>query len=155
MKRSKIFSLSSVFLIGMLFLGVAWYVRAIGSGKRYGPITCSACSLGSPQADAATVVFISVWERKVAQTPMFWTQMIVHPGDVVIVCNARACVPYTKTDSGQYMGGTADPQRSSPPRSAAGRRGRGGVRGGGSVGTGPGCVGKCTGTVTVGKARKR
>jgi len=148
-------------LIGLvLTCGAIWCVDATGGGKRYGPLTCSACRLANPQADDATVAFLAVWERLVAATPAFWTQMIVYPGDAVVVCNGKACVSYTKTDSGQYMGATPVPQSPGPGfvnRGVGGGSGGGGggstsrpPGGGGSIGT---CVTRCKGTVTVGEAR--
>ena len=148
-------SCARVLLVGLLLTcGVIWYVDAAGEGKLYGPLQCRACGLANPQADKATATFLAVWERKVASPPLLWTQMIVNPGDTVLVCNRQACVRYTKTDSGQYTGGAAVPQSSGPGVGNGGGGGSGGGRspGGGSIGGG-GCIGKCTGTVTVGGAK--
>lgn len=150
-------------LIGVILTcAVIWYVEATGGAKRYGPLTCVACRLAHPQADDATKAFLKSWEGMVARTPAFWTQMIVEPGDIVVVCNSKACVSYAKTDSGQYMGGDPVPQ-SPGPGVIIQRGGGGGGAGdggdarrrpaGGGIGIGT-CIGKCNGSVTVGGARQ-
>lgn len=147
-----------VVMIGVvLTCGVVWYVDATGGPKRYGPLTCAGCRLAHPQADDATKAFLKSWEDLVARTPAFWTQMIVEPGDIVVVCNSKACVSYTKTDSGQYMGGDPVPQSPGPGVIIRGVGGGGGDArrrpAGGGVGIGT-CIGKCNGSVTVGGARQ-
>ncbi len=87
--------------------------------------------------------------------------MIVESGDIVVVCNSKACVSYTKTDSGQYTGKDAVPQSPGPGVIQRPGVGEGGGRGGaahrrpagGGIGVGT-CIGKCNGVVTVSGARQ-
>lgn len=135
-----------------------WYVKAATSGELYGPFSCEACHVGSPNPDPITSVFLTQWEAAARRNTFAPINMV--PGDKIMICNAGGCVTYTKTDSGNYFGGKPEQQTSTPSNGGAGGigsgsgygRGQGVGRGGGAdlpSGSHGGNSGK-TGAVTVG-----
>ncbi|UKE63195.1 hypothetical protein KM539_06955 [Xanthomonas translucens pv. poae] len=97
-------------------------------------------------ADSNTKDYIN---KKVYEMEKKFFPTNVHVGDKIVVCNANACVTYTKTDSNRWLGNTAVPRTTS---SNGGEGGGGGGGGGSSGGVNlpGGCIGHCNGTVTVG-----
>lgn len=133
---------AALFLTGFVLAG-----SSTGSPEIYGPYVCSACSLGTPVPDAATNAYINSMDYSVNDNPLniFVNNSFAVAGDRFIICNATACVTYTRTNSNHFDG--ASPR----PRTSSGGGGGGGTPVGGSGPGAPGCVYGCgTGTVTVG-----
>ncbi len=134
--------------------GWVFYAKATEGGQTYGPLPCSACRLETPMPGPGTQTFLDAWAWDVRHTTAVWTQIVVKPNDKIVVCNGTACVTYTMTDSNSYLGGQATPQTSTPGGGGGGGGGEGGGGGGGggggtNLGGSGGCVGNCTGVVTV------
>ncbi|MQS41111.1 hypothetical protein FFY77_05230 [Xanthomonas translucens pv. translucens] len=101
-------------------------------------------------ADSNTQDYI---KNKVSEMENKFFPTNVNTGDKIVVCNANACVTYTRTDSNGWLGGAAATRTTSSNGGGGGGGGEGGGGGGGSSGgvnLPGGCIGHCNGTVTVG-----
>lgn len=108
-------NICSVLLAAILILGGwVWYAKASEGGELFGPLSCPACKLESPEPGVGTRTFLEAWAWDVRHT--YWppNQMYVNVNDKIMVCNGQSCVTYTLTDSGQYFGGKRESQTSSP-----------------------------------------
>jgi len=121
----------------------------------YGPFVCEVCQLRRPAADVATKAYIDYMDNWLADGGNYKPL----ESDKFMVCNSEYCVVYTRTASGDFMGGAATPM-TFPGGGSGGDGGGGGgaAGGGGGIDQGHGnwgneppmCDGPCSGTVTVG-----
>ncbi|MDN8643457.1 hypothetical protein [Stenotrophomonas indicatrix] len=128
------FTTTALSIALVVICGWVLYAKATEGGQTYGPLPCSGCNLETPMPGPGTQTFLDAWTWDVRHTIAVWTQIVVVPGDKIIVCNGSSCVTYTMTNSNSYLGGPPTPQTSSPGGGAGG--GIGG--GGGSEGDGGG-----------------
>lgn len=136
----------------LFFTGFVLAGSSTGSPEIYGPYICTACSLGTPVPDAATNAYINSMDYSVNNNPLniFVDNSFAVAGDQFIICNATACVTYTRTHSNHFDGASPRPRTSSGGGGGSG----GGTPVGGSGPGAPGCVYGCgTGTVTVGSPK--
>lgn len=126
-------------IVALAVLGSSIYVIAGTNGQpgTYGPYECaSSCSLGTPVADAGTAAYIAQVDNEqnggTFFNPMRNTRVA---GDKFVVCAPAACVTYTRTDSGHFLGGGAVPRTngggggSYTPPGVGGNPGSGGIGG--------------------------
>ncbi|WP_141697098.1 hypothetical protein [Xanthomonas translucens] len=137
---------------GFIALGLVGIYAYADESKMYGPYACSTCTVDTPMADSNTKDYIN---KKVSEMENKFFPTNVNVGDKIVVCNANACVTYTKTDSNRWLGNTAVPRTTSSNGGGGGGEGGGGGGGGGGGSSGGvnlpgGCIGHCNGTVTVG-----
>lgn len=148
-------------IVILLIAFFAYKSFANGSSSTiWGPYHCksSSCFLKTPVADIGTLAYIytmdnynyvynshplGIFDRK--------------PGDQFVICNDTHCVTYTRTASGDFMGGA--PVERQTPREGGGS-GDGPRPGGSGNNRGPndlapvgGCYAKCNPNVNVGKPK--
>lgn len=99
----------SLALTGSAILVIA---GSMGNPETYGPLTCgtSACLLQTPVLDVGTAAYIAHHDN-IFNGPTWYspTQDTRVAGDKFVVCTSIACVSYTRTHSGGFLGGTAIP----------------------------------------------
>lgn len=100
---------------------------------------CSNCPVGYPRIDSTTKNEIALVRDSLNRQQATSTTWIT-PGDVIVICNASACVKYEVTSGGEgYHGISHGPQS---PLTGGGGGGGGGDFGGGFGG---GAAGEVTG----------
>lgn len=83
-----------------------------GMPGTYGPYNCGApCKVGMPSPDPGTAEYLSTMSASVSDQVSEYRPVV---GDVFIICNASFCGTYTRTNSNNFHGLRADPQRNHP-----------------------------------------
>lgn len=138
---SKLCAVSLLGGVPLILAGLVYGGDIHGGAQTYGPYVCSSCSLGRPVMDAATSARISSIDADIHDGVFDNWSHKEASGDGFIVCNATACVTYSRTDSGGFVGGEATPRVSGGGGGGSGG-GSGGFNGGGGSGGGsdPGCT---------------
>ncbi|MDH0171371.1 hypothetical protein N7367_07930 [Stenotrophomonas sp. GD04145] len=143
--KKKFLALSAVatgFVVAGLAVAADWVPP-----RNWGPFKCDKCKVAPYMPDTSTLAFL-----KDFKLTMSLKGERLFTNDTVTVCAGSFCTTYTLTDSGDFLGGGA--KDNTPP--GGGGTGDGGNSGGGHGGGGGtnlggsgGCVGNCTGVVTV------
>ena len=145
-----------VFVVSLVLLASGASIAAIAQWKpgmrTFGTFYCSNCPVGYPRIDSTTKNEIALVRDSLNRQQATSTTWIT-PGDVIVICNASACVKYEVTSGGEgYHGISHEPQ--SPLTGGGGGGGGGdfgsGFGGGGGWGGDWGGGGGGTGSVWVG-----
>jgi hypothetical protein len=111
--------------------------------RNWGPFNCTTCKVAPYMPDVSTLAFLRDFHTKMG---LKGNRLFIN--DTITVCAGSFCTTYTLTDSGDFMGSGA--KNNTPPGGGGGGANNGGGRGGGTnLGGSGGCVGSCTGVVTV------
>ncbi len=148
----RILLLLTVWLSMLLMEGVHAQTRP--GTRQIGVFNCFYCQLAMPQIDVGGLAEIERI-RQDFDRRQYAPALRIQPGDTITLCSASACVDYVVTVDGDRYKGVRRQQQTPPPRSGGGGGGGGGGSGGRGRGINPpgGCVGKCSGRVTVGNPR--
>lgn len=137
---------ASVIGVGVVIAGLA-VASEWAPPRNWGPFKCDACQVAPYMPDVSTLAYLKDFKSKMQ---LAGNRLLVN--DTVTLCAGSFCTIYTVTDSGDFMGGGT--KNNTPPGGGGGGEGGkdSGNRGGGggtNLGGSGGCVGRCTGVVTV------
>lgn len=121
-------------LMGSAAIGVAGTFWS-NLPETYGPFTCGSCLIQTPIADAPTAAFIASYDESI-NGGLFAKRAT---GDSFVICSSVACVIYTRTASGGFLGAAAVPITQHGGGDAGG-----GPVGVGGDGSGAGTGGSCS-----------
>lgn len=144
-KKSLAASLAGTgLIIAGLALAAEW-----APPRNWGPFHCDACKVAPYMPEVPTLAFLKEFKTRMQ---LAGNRLLTN--DTVTVCAGTFCTTYTLTDSGDFMGGGTKDNTPPGGGGGGGESGRNdGSRGGGGGGTNlggsGGCVGRCTGVVTV------